>query len=81
MKNKKYICGQTMLPCVDCSPVCVHRTESEVMTGISRVIEEQSELIMRQADTISQLSSLLLQQCQVAKEELAGILGKEETEE
>ena len=42
------------------------------------VIEEQADTIMRQADMIYRLSLLLLQHCEVAKEEIDAITGEKD---
>lgn len=45
---------------------------------IAMVIEEQADTIMRQADMIYRLSLLLLQHCEVAKEEIDAITGEKD---
>lgn len=42
-----------------------------------QTIDEQSEIIMRQADRISRLSALLLQHFNVSQEEIDSVVGKE----
>lgn len=49
-----------------------------MMDDIVRVIEEQAETIMRQADMIYRLSLLLLQHCEVTMEEINAITKMEE---
>ena len=50
---------------------------------LARVIEEQADTIMRQADMIYRLSLLLLQHCEVAQAELDSIVqaGKGDSDE
>lgn len=44
-------------------------------------IDEQSEIIMRQADRINRLSAILLQQCEVTMAELESITERKDHEQ
>ena len=62
----------------------IKRSQVKSMTDdLARVIEEQADTIMRQADMIYRLSLLLLQHCEVAQAELDAIVqtGKGESNE
>ena len=52
-----------------------------MMDDIVRVIEEQAETIMRQADMIYRLSLLLLQHCEVTMAELESITERKDHEQ
>ncbi len=55
---------------------------NDAVTGeLLRTMEEQSEVIMRQADSIARLSALLLQHCEVTQAEIDAISGRRNDEE
>ena len=52
---------------------------NSVVAELLQTIDEQSEIIMRQADRISRLSAFLLQHFDVTKAEIDTLIGKEDS--